>query len=360
MKIHGKPARSHPRRRSIARRAALFLGCAGLSVALAGGPSLAVDPDSPPARSTAAAPGSLPEGSDFGAYLHYGPPGLERMTQFSQWLGIPEMRVAHTYLPGDLWSNIEGLPGFLEPWARWKRAQPGRLFVLNVPMMARNEEKLSDDEVRRQLRYAAAGRFDVHFRRLAERLVELGIPDTVLVPGWEMNGQTYSHRCAPDPQRWKTYWRRMVHTMRAVPGQRLRFDFTPNRGLDAIPWTQCYPGDDVVDILGMDTYDQPQGITFDEQVSEPYGLRHHVEFARAHGKPFSYPEWGLFRNGDNMAYVLRMLAWIDEQRPLYHTLTDYCPHGLWQCTSHPRSAALFRVWMNQGGDAAPSGPALRP
>ncbi|MGW3061719.1 hypothetical protein ACWC98_38270, partial [Streptomyces goshikiensis] len=31
------------------------------------------------------------------------------------------------------------------------------------------------------------------------------------------------------------------------------FDFAPNRGKDAIGWTECYPGDDVVDIVGMDS-----------------------------------------------------------------------------------------------------------
>ena len=52
------------------------------------------------------------------------------------------------------------------------------------------------------------------------------------------------------------------------------------RGPDAVPWTQCYPGDDTVDIIGMDSYDQPSGLTFDEQVeralrpSGARGLRH--------------------------------------------------------------------------------------
>ncbi|MCZ9344213.1 hypothetical protein NGM37_41365, partial [Streptomyces sp. TRM76130] len=107
------------------------------------------------------------------------------------------------------------------------------------------------------------------------------------VLGWEMNGITYTHRCGPDPEAWKAYWNRIVTTMRAVPGQRFRFDFTPSRGRDAVPWTECYPGDDTVDVIGMDAYDQPRGMPFEEQVTEPYGLRAHVDFAKAHGKPVS-------------------------------------------------------------------------
>ncbi|MFJ4814346.1 glycoside hydrolase family 26 protein [Streptomyces sp. NPDC088801] len=296
----------------------------------------------------------------FGAYLDYGPRGVARMAQLSTWLGGAELRVGHTYLPGDRWSNIEGLPGFLDVWANWRRERADRLLVLNVPMMERNEEGVSDWEVRRLLRQGAEGRFDHHFRKLAERLVELGVPDTVLVLGWEMNGITYTHRCGPDPEAWKQYWNRIVTTMRSVPGQKFRFDFTPSRGRDAVPWTQCYPGDETVDIIGMDAYDQPRGMSFDEQVKEPYGLQHHVEFARARGKAISFPEWGLFRNGDNPEYMKRMLAWMDEHKPLYQTLTDYCPHGVWQCDDNPRASQIYRSFLfgrDDGPDPAPTTPA---
>ncbi|MFI6434803.1 glycosyl hydrolase [Streptomyces sp. NPDC050759] len=282
----------------------------------------------------------------FGAYLDYGPSGVARMLDLSRWLGGAELRVGHTYLPGDLWSNIEGAPGFLDAWARWRTGRDDRMFVLNVPMLERNEEHVSDAEVRLLLRQGAAGRFDHHFRALAERLVRLKVPDTVIVLGWEMNGTTYTHRCGPDPQAWKTYWNRIVTAMRAVPGQRFRFDFAPSRGRDAVPWTRCYPGDDSVDIVGMDSYDQPSGMTFDEQVNEPYGLRAQVNFAKAHGKPVSYPEWGLFRNGDNAEYMRRMLAWMNEHKPLYNTLTDYCPHGVWQCPDNPRAAEIYRSLLS--------------
>ncbi|WP_415940880.1 glycoside hydrolase family 26 protein [Streptomyces sp. 067-1] len=312
---------------------------------LAAGPGAAAgEPAAPaPEPSPEAAPEPGPEAAPaFGAYLDYGPRGVARMAALSHWLGGAELRVGHTYLPGDRWSNIEGAPGFLDVWADWRTRKADRMLVLNVPMMERNEEHVDDDEVRELLRQGAAGRFDHHFRALAERLVALKVPDTVLVLGWEMNGTTYTHRCGPDPEAWKTYWKRIVTTMRAVPGQKFRFDFAPSRGRDAVPWTQCYPGDDTVDIIGMDSYDQPRGMTFDEQVKEPYGLQAHVDFAKAHGKPVSYPEWGLFRNGDNAAYMRGMLAWMDEHKPVYNTVTDYCPHGVWQCDDNPRSTAVYR------------------
>ncbi|MCP9945191.1 hypothetical protein LUX12_11035 [Streptomyces somaliensis] len=314
--------------------------------------------DGPPGPGPAAAGGTA-----VGAYLHYGPDGIRRMEELREWLGGAELRVGHTYLPGDRWSNISGQVGFLEDWARWRRAGADRMFVLNVPMLELNESRLPDAAVRRMLRAGAEGRYDRHFRALAQRLVGLGVPDTVVVLGWEMNGSTYSHRCGPDPEAWKEYWKRIVTAMREVPGQGFRFDFAPNRGRDAVPWTECYPGDDVVDIVGMDSYDQPPARTFDEQVEEPYGLRDHVEFAAAHGKPISYPEWGLFRNGDNPEYMRRMLGWIREHRPLYHSISDYCPHGVWQCRSNPRSSEVFRSELTAPGTAPtepPAGPPAPP
>ncbi|WP_443057611.1 glycoside hydrolase family 26 protein, partial [Streptomyces sp. IBSBF 2806] len=295
----------------------------------------------------------------FGAYLDYGAQGVARIAELSEWLGGSKLRVGHTYLPGDRWHNIEGPPGFLDVWADWRLEEDDRMLVLNVPMMERNEEGVSDAEVRRLLRQGAAGEFDHHFRALARRLVALKVPDTVIVLGWEMNGITYTHRCGPDPEAWKKYWNRIVSTMRSVPGQKFKFDFTPTRGKDAVPWPRCYPGDDTVDILGMDSYDQPTGLSFDEQVKEPYGLQAHVDFAKAHGKPISYPEWGLFRNGDNAEYMRRMIAWMDEHGPLYNTLTDYCPHGVWQCRQNPRSSEVYRALLSGRVDE-PSTPPTTP
>ncbi|MET7360436.1 glycosyl hydrolase [Streptomyces sp. NPDC005562] len=325
-------------------------------------PAASADPPVPAAPAVPPVP-AAPTGSPpatqkapaFGAYLDYGPRGVERMKALSRWLGGAELRVGHTYLPGDRWSNIEGAPNFLEKWAEWRKGKDDRLFVLNVPMLERNEEGVGDGEVTRLLRQGAAGDFDEHFRTLGKRLVDLGVPDTVIVLGWEMNGTTYTHRCGPDPESWKKYWNRAVTAMRSVPGQKFRFDFTPSRGRDAVPWTQCYPGDDVVDIIGMDSYDQPRGMSFDEQIKEPYGLQDHIDFAAAHKKPVSYPEWGLFRNGDNEQYMRRMLKWIDEKKPLYNTLTDYCPHGVWQCRSNPDASKVYRELLS-GREALPTDP----
>ncbi|MFG2192376.1 glycoside hydrolase family 26 protein [Streptomyces sp. NPDC048639] len=343
----------HPRRLAVS-----CLGAVAVGVLLAG--SAMGDPAAEPVIPETA--GSVPfdenvpmtnpvPGVPWGAFLGSGPEGVAHMTAMQQWLGGSEMRVGHTYLPGQRWADIEGSPSLLEPWSRWRRSEPDRLFVLNVPMLERNEEGVPDEEVAELLERGAGGEFDRVFRTLADRLVGHGVPDTVIVLGWEMNGTTYTSRCAPNPRGWQAYWRRIVTTMRSVPGQRFRFDYAPSRGEDAIPWTECYPGDDVVDIIGMDSYDQPPGRGFDDHINQRMGLRDQVEFAREHNKPISYPEWGLFRNGDNPEYMRRMLDWIAEHPPAYHTITDYCPHGIWRCGTNPRASQVFRRQQFTGRDA---------
>ncbi len=286
-----------------------------------------------------------------GAFLGSGPEGVAKVAGFQEWLGAP-VTVGHTYLPGDGWPGVEGPEQILRPWARWRLADPRRSLVVNVPMMAPNEARLPSPALPSLLRAGALGLFDEHYRTLARRLVSLGVNDTIIVLGWEMNGKTYGGRCSPDPAAWKGYWRRIVASMRGVQGAAFRFDFAPTRGPDTIPWTSCYPGDDVVDIIGSDTYDQPQGKTFQDYVNEPYGLRMQADFAAAHGKPISFPEWGLFHNSDNPEFIRGMHDWIASHDVVYQTITDYCPHGVWGCGQNPRSSAAYRELF--GGTTAPS------
>ena len=308
-------------------------------------------------RSDGTAPGpggaALSQRVPLGAFVGSDAGGVRRIAGFSTWLGR-EATVGHTYLPGESWQDLEGPDWILDPWAAWRSAEPGRTLVLNVPMLAPSEPPVADDEAVRLLRLGAEGSFDHHFRALAERLVQRNAAQTVVVLGWEMNGTTYSGRCAPDPTAWKAFWRRIVAVMRSVSGQDFRFDFAPVRGAQAIPWPRCYPGDDVVDIVGMDSYDQHPGRTFTEFIHQPYGLGDHAEFARDHGKPMSYPEWGLFENGDNSAYIRAMSAWISSHDVAYQTISDYCPHGVWACFANPDSSQAYRQMFGVMGDGRPS------
>lgn len=73
-------------------------------------PAPALSTTSTPAPAPAAGPESAPAtaaATALGAFLESGPVGVGRIAQLERWLGGRELRVGHTYLPGDLWSNIE-------------------------------------------------------------------------------------------------------------------------------------------------------------------------------------------------------------------------------------------------------------
>jgi hypothetical protein len=290
-----------------------------------------------------------------GAFLGSDAEGVRAVDGFAAALRV-NPTVGHAYLPGHHWDDIEGSDWVLDPWTAWRRAAGDRMLVLNVPMLTPNEPPMADNRVRELLRQGAGGADDHHFRTLAQRLVARGGADTVIVLGWEMNGTTYSSRCEPDPLAWRQYWQRIVAVMRSVPGQRFRFDFTAARGPQAIEWTRCYPGDNVVDVIGMDSYDQHPGATFADFVYQPYGLRAHAEFAAKHRKPISYPEWGLYDYGDNASYVRAMYHWISTHNVAYQTITDYCPHGVWECRDNRAARLAYeQTFGNQRGDRQPGG-----
>jgi hypothetical protein len=343
----------HFRRRTLSAAAVTCtaLVTVSLLVALVGGSSVLAPGDSD--RPHQGAPSS--SAAPLGAFLGSGANGVKRIDGFSAWLG-KEITVGHTYLPGTSWKDVEGPNSILDPWTTWQSAKPGRTLVLNVPMLSPSEPAVADDEAVQLLRRGAGGEFDRHFQVLGRRLVDRKAAHTILVLGWEMNGTTYSGRCAPDPTAWKAFWRRIVAVMRTVPGQAFRFDFAPVRGAQAIPWPECYPGDDVVDVVGMDTYDQHPGRSFDDFVHQPYGLLDQADFAQKHGKPMSFPEWGLFDNGDNPAYVTEMQSWISAHDVIYQTISDYCPHGVWACPDNPKSTQAYQRLFGATAVSRPTGP----
>jgi hypothetical protein len=134
-------------------------------------------------------------------------------------------------------------------------------------------------------------------------------------------------------------------------------------------WTEGYPGDDVVDIISMDTYDEYQP-SWESLRDGEAGLRDLREFAIAHGKPEAYPEWGCSINasaqggGDNVLFVERMAEWF-QGRPgqvvyqAYWNVSTGGPNAAIFGTPSltvPNAAAAFRRLFSRV--AAPSAPTL--
>jgi endoglucanase len=120
----------------------------------------------------------------------------------------------------------------------------------------------------------AAGAADAEVARIARQLAT--VPGTVLLePGWEMNGNWSDYRWqgvanggdSGAPARYRDAWRRIVTLFRREGATNVRWVFNPNAGnpltwkaTGATHWNwygNYYPGDDVVDYVGMHGFNAP-------------------------------------------------------------------------------------------------------
>ena len=195
----------------------------------------------------------------------------------------------------------------------------GLPLALGVPMLMQGPHP--------SLRRAAAGEFDVQFRALARSLAGHNQAGAILRLGWEFNGDWYHWAAGRDPAAFVAAWRRIVGVMRSVPGARFRFDWNPTL-LGITAPEPAYPGDDVVDIVGLDIYNEcwpfiaDPARRWDYLMQHRSGLRWHRDFAAGHGKPRAFPEWGTgtrkdgHGGGDDPLFVRNMLAWMQMGGPV--------------------------------------------
>jgi hypothetical protein len=165
----------------------------------------------------------------------------------------------------------------------------------------------------------ANGGYAAKWNQFGSWLTAQGRPDTIVRLAWEANGDWFPWSVGKtDTSTWIRCFQQVVTAIRATD-PKVRIDWTLNAhsgGLDA------YPGNGYVDIVGIDTYDHwPPSLTqatFDQQCHEATGLCAVIAFARAHGRQFSVPEWGLVgkqdtgagaagqAGGDNPLYIRAM------------------------------------------------------
>lgn len=210
----------------------------------------------------------------------------------------------------------------------------------------------------------ALGAYDRYAHQLAVNLVAAGMGNAVIQLGHEMNGTWYHDSLGNDPSEyadWATYWARIAKTMRAVPGSHFMFDWCINAGYRSIPFNSYYPGNSVVNIIGVDVYDSGMlgdprsgSIRWDSLYREKGGMEQIIAFAKGHNKPLSFPEWGLVtvRNGglgDDPAYVEGIVATIENNPVVYESYFDNAVNGTIIIQDAPQSWRAWRKNFGPGG-----------
>ncbi len=173
----------------------------------------------------------------------------------------------------------------------------------------------------------AAGHHDEVWRQVAVNLKNAGRGDSMIRLSWEYNLENWKwYTTTSNVEQFKAAYRRVAKVMKTeAPELKFEFGLGCGRGLNGSndrlsSLTLGYPGDDVVDLVGCDTYDEWGTTAHDLESwntkvlrnSGGPGIQDVVDFARAHGKGASFGEWGLSKTsnvnggGDNTFYVEQM------------------------------------------------------
>lgn len=267
------------------------------------------------------------------------------IADFATWLGS-SVPYAEDFLPGDSWETISSPMWWLNSWQG-----SGYRMVYGVPIIPGTGGTLAA---------GAAGTYNAYFRTLAQNLVATGQGDSILRLGWEFGGGWYAWHVSTttDAANYAAYWRQIVTTMRAV-APALKFDWNPIWGWQSVNPELAYPGDLYVDYIGVDVYDQSWISNYTDPIARwndalaaNWGLTWHKNFAASHGKPMSFPEWGVairsdgHGGGDDPYFIQQMASWIAQNNVAYHIYFSYdAPDGQHdlQDGNFPLSAAAFKT-----------------
>ena len=254
----------------------------------------------------AAAPATRPA-----LVVHVGndPAALHR---FEAWLGCPVDGVGVYGGQAD-WADWSGSIGY--ELGLWRAAH--RRLYWSIPLIPEGAS----------LANAARGDFDRRYAAAAAAIAA-GTPGTAPIlirTGWEFNTPYMPWAAAGHEAAFVGAWRHFVGAFRHA-SPRFRFEWTPNLGGDEDP-ARAYPGDGVVDVIGMDAYYNTRWDSTDaarawrHNVERRYGLAWLEGFAAAHRKPTAYSEWGVMADGAG-PYVAAAAAWFAGHRTVYQAYWD--------------------------------------
>ena len=208
--------------------------------------------------------------------------------------------------------------------------------------------------IRRSLEDVADGAVDEDYRVVATRLVEAGHGDAIIRLGYEFSAAWPPWSSQGNEDAFVRAWRHVHGVFREVSPD-FRFDWTSTLESFAEHAPAAYPGDEYVDMIGIDVYHRPaDGQPLEEgEFDEDFAaiLRQHADFAIERDKPVSYPEWGM-RGVDDTAFIRGMHDWMASLpsdgggRLLYHSY--FSTARGYEITAYPRARDEFRRLFGEG------------
>lgn len=296
---------------------------------------------------------------------------IARVGHFESWLGR-RVDVIGDFFPNNTWDGWSN-SGWL--FGAYKNDQDRLVLAIQMLPDARNVPGVSNAA-------GAAGNYDSYWISLRNLIISKNMTNITIRLGHEFNGDWYSWKAgttSTDNESYKKYYRRIVGILRGTDGKtHFKFNWTGAVGYKST-WSKpdlTYPGNDVVDEIGMDVYDvNDQGIyPISSSLTESqkqakassaftalrninaYGMDWWASFARLKGKPLTIPEWGVWKlknsnmgGGDNPYFIQNMYSWFETNKDvlkyhLYFDITDadiVANHRLSNLSQFPNAAKAY-------------------
>jgi len=285
-------------------------------------------------------------------------------------------------------------------WGAWSWSLSNRsknlIPVIGLPMLPSsyyNTEDVGMNEV-------IKGAHDAVFTGIVKAFVAQNYTHLYFRIGWEANGNWYSwnwnaKNSSGDPilPQYLAAWRRIANLVHSVQGAKIYTVWNPTVAQwSAFDISTAYPGDDVVDVIGLDIYStvwpgslydwQYNNGTMAKNVAEwskssvnrehywtypganqwaptsmqGWGMLSHLQFAKLHKKPISFPESGvgvgpsypdngIMDDGDFPVYLRKQIDAAGLEC-LYINIWDVnVGDGLWRFSdgNKPAAAAAWRT-----------------
>jgi len=193
----------------------------------------------------------------------------------------------------------------------------GRIDVIVTVGLNVGDDRAVDDDgiedIRDGLLDTADGVNDAAYRSVARNLITGGYPDAVIRLGHEFNGTWYPWSAVGNADAYIAAFRHVHDVFRGEsPAFRFEWNGAANPTYTGLA-ADAYPGDDYVDIVGLDVYNRASGTSSLAETVWASRYQSVLDAARdlavAHGKPIGISEWANTAV-DAPAFIDAMASWM--------------------------------------------------
>ncbi|MDJ0386536.1 glycosyl hydrolase [Roseomonas sp. E05] len=277
----------------------------------------------------------------------------EAVDEFESWLGS-DVDLVHAVVGSASWTDFTSSASWMIN-TLWSGVDADLLW--SVPLIV--------DDGSASLATAATGAYNDYYRSVAETLASStdGDGPIYIRTGWEFNGDWFAWSAEGNEEAYIEAYRQFVDTFRSV-SDRFVFEWCVDAASGGMDPSTAYPGDDYVDIIGMDFYWKTEYsgtdpvAAFEDMAYREYGLQWLEDFAAAHGKPTAYSEWGV--STDNAAeYIELVNEWFDSHDVVYQSYwdSDAAYEGKLSDGSNADSGAAYQELFAGSGETSDDTPA---